>query len=123
MIRGFMNHRGEAMISLLALDSANQSVGIDAAIDTGFNGELTLTSAHIGQLGLTSPKFVVLQLADGTIRRQQVYDARLNWDGIIRDTKVILIESKPLVGMKLLDGFRLTIDVIGGGPVTIEPIP
>ena len=30
------------------------------------------------------------------------------------------LESEPLVGMRLLDGFRFTMDSIEGGPVQIE---
>ena len=29
----------------------------------------------------------------------------------------------PLIGMALLEGYRLTIDAVDGGRVTIEPIP
>jgi predicted aspartyl protease len=123
MIRGQVNQRIEAVIPLLAIDSSNQIVPIDAAIDSGFNGELTLASTHLARLGLVRAGLDVVQLADGTMLQQLVYAARLNWDGAIRNVNVILIESNPLVGLKLLGGYRLTIDIIVGGPVTIEPTP
>ena len=30
--------------------------------------------------------------------------------------------DKPLIGMRLLTGSRVTLDVVEGGPVTIEPL-
>jgi clan AA aspartic protease len=123
MIQGRVNQQLEVVIPVLALNSANGTITIDASIDTGFNGELTLRLAQIALLGLSHPSFVVVQLADGTIRQQQVYSARLNWDGLIRVVRVIQIESKPLVGVRLLEGYRLVMDAVVGGQVTIEPIP
>jgi hypothetical protein len=31
--------------------------------------------------------------------------------------------DRPLIGMSLLYGSRVTLDVVDGGPVTIEPVP
>ena len=32
-------------------------------------------------------------------------------------------DGGPLVGMSLLYGSRVTLDVVDGGPITIEPLP
>ena len=123
MIHGMVSQGSVPGISVFVLDQAKQPVPVHASIDTGFNGDLTLTLTRIAQLGLARTGDVLVQLADGSFSKQRYYRAQLTWNGAIRDVKVILIECKPLVGLKLLEGSRLAIDVIVGGPVTIEPIP
>jgi hypothetical protein len=50
------------------------------------------------------------------------YPLDILWDGIRRDVTAMEAENDPLIGMTLLEGHRLTIDAIDGGPVTIEPL-
>ena len=52
-----------------------------------------------------------------------VYDASIEWDGQVRPILVLEADDVPLIGMALLYGSRLTIDVVDGGAVTIEPLP
>ena len=59
-------------------------------------------------------------LADGRSIVFDVHDATLLWDGRPRRVAVGVAESQPLIGMALLDGFALTIDVVPAGRVTIE---
>jgi clan AA aspartic protease len=123
MIQGTVNTRLEPVIPVTVFDPTGQRIQIDATIDTGFTGELTLSPTTIGQLGLPRIGEYEVQLADGSWSKLEYFLARVEWDGSIRDVRVILIDSSPLAGLGLLQGYRLTIDAIGGGPVTIEPIP
>jgi hypothetical protein len=45
------------------------------------------------------------------------------WDGALRRTIVDEAGTDPLVGMKLLAGYELTIQVVPGGRVTIAALP
>jgi hypothetical protein len=44
------------------------------------------------------------------------------WDGQIQIIDVAASEADPLVGMSLLYGFKLQIEAIEGGTVTIEAL-
>jgi hypothetical protein len=56
-------------------------------------------------------------------RHLGVYDARVLWRGQERFVPVYEAEGGPLVGMSLLRGSRLTVEVEPGGDVVIEDLP
>jgi predicted aspartyl protease len=51
-----------------------------------------------------------------------VYEASLLWDGVERAVEVLAMEGAPLIGMALLNGFDVRLQVAEGGLVTIEPL-
>lgn len=61
-------------------------------------------------------------LADGHRVTLRVYAATVLWDGEERDIDVLAIGNEPLVGMSLLEGSDVGLQVIDGGLVTIEPL-
>jgi hypothetical protein len=62
-------------------------------------------------------------LADGSEEEFDVYSATVLWDGQPRRIPVDEAEIDPLVGMSLLYGHDLHIQVINGGSVTIAALP
>ena len=66
MISGYVNSKLEAMISLLVYGPQAEAREIEALIDTGFAGDLTLPSATAEELGLENLAAGILVLADGT---------------------------------------------------------
>lgn len=59
-------------------------------------------------------------LADGTPTVFDTYCVTVVWDGEPQVIFVDEMESEPLVGMRLLHGFRLVMDAVDGGAVRIE---
>ncbi|MBO0700578.1 MAG: hypothetical protein J2P46_19430, partial [Zavarzinella sp.] len=59
-------------------------------------------------------------LADGTECLFLVYEAWVIWDRRLRRILVDEADSDPLIGMSLLDGYRLTVDAREGGKVEIR---
>lgn len=49
--------------------------------------------------------------------------ARLVWEGETRLVEADAAEDEPFIGMGLLDGYDLRIQVVRGGAVTIERLP
>ena len=92
-------------------------------IDTGFTGHLTLPADVVQSLALSGRGFVEVELADGGTTALGVYDARVLWRGRERFVPVYEAEGGPLVGMSLLRGSRLTVEVEPGGDVVIEDLP
>jgi len=65
----------------------------------------------------TSTKGLVLQAIS-----MDVFDTTVLWDNQERDIVVHAAEGAPLVGMALLSGYRVTLDVEDGGSVSIEAL-
>jgi clan AA aspartic protease len=96
---------------------------VETVLDTGFNGYLTLPHTLVVALGLAYHSEAIATLADGSRVRLRKYTGTVIWDGQERDVIVLEAEGGPLVGMSLLYGSRVTLDVVDGGPVIIEPLP
>lgn len=122
MIIGQVSAFREAVISLKVVDPASRGREFDAVVDTGFNGFLTLPASSIRDLGLVWRGRGRAMLADGTDCLFDRYDATVFWDSRPRRIVVDEAESDPLVGMSLLDGHELTIQVTEGGRVTVAPL-
>ena len=123
MIAGVVTPNREATVSLTIYSSGGQQQQIEAMVDTGFNLFLTLPSLLIAALGLPFAVPAKATLADGTVVSLDCYWLTLLWEGQPRRIVVLAADDRPLVGMSLLYGSRVTLDVVDGGPVTIEPLP
>jgi clan AA aspartic protease len=108
------------LVSVALRDAGGNEHLIAAIVDTGFTHWLTLPRSVIAAIGLEFNEESVSVLADGTLRTLPSYRATVSWDGEPREVFVNELESVPLIGMRLLDGFRFTMDCIDGGPVQIE---
>ena len=123
MITGVVNADREATIRLDVVGPSGQQQEIEAIIDTGFTGFLTMHAALVAALGL---RWLCRQpgiLADGSVDFFDVYIATVVWDGQFRLVAAEAANTEPLVGMGLLDGHSLLIDVVSGGNVTITALP
>lgn len=94
----------------------------EAVIDTGFTGHLTLPPGEVLRLGLTPLGSRYVTLADGSEAPLDVFRATVVWDGRRRNVRVFAADGGPLVGMALLSGSRLTVDVVPGGDLVIEAL-
>jgi clan AA aspartic protease len=120
MMTGIVNKDLEALLQLKVQDASGQLQDVEAVIDTGFNGFLTLSRSFIASLGLSWLCRQQGQLADGSVQAFDVYVATVNWDGQPRKVEVEAVDSQPLIGMELIQGSELRIRVLSGGSVTIE---
>ena len=120
MITGTVTDRREAVIRLSVYGPAGQYQEIEAVIDTGFDGSLSLPSSIITQLGLTWRRRGLL--ADGSESVFDLYEATVDWDGELRRIPVDEAETIPLVGMSLLEGYELSVQIQRGGNVTVRAL-
>jgi len=81
MISGVVNGDLEATVRLLIRGPGGQEQEIDAVIDTGFNGFLTLSPALVRQLSLTHLGQSRALLANGQEELLDLYEVTLLWDG------------------------------------------
>jgi len=95
-------------------------VAVEAALDTGFNGFLTLPTLAVTSLGLPYRSQFRAGLADSSIIRLAVHAAVVMWDGAARDIEVLVADRQPLLGTALLSGYEVAIHFAEGGSITIE---
>jgi clan AA aspartic protease len=110
----------EARIRLKVIGGQRREQEVEAVIDTGFTGALTLPPALITRLGLRWRSVDRATLADGSTCVFQVYVGKLLWDGKVRSILVAEAVADPLVGMRLVRGHELKMEVRSRGKVTIK---
>jgi len=119
MITGEVSANREASIRLVLRGPDGSDLELELVIDTGFNGWMSLPSKLVSELGLTWRRRGRGELADGSETIFDVYEATVVWEGQLRRVWVDDIDAAPLLGMSLLNGHELTIQVWAGGSVTI----
>ena len=122
MIEGIVSGNAEAIIRLTLCVATGAMQEIDAIIDTGFTGDLTLPLALIRRPELPWKGRSQALLADGGMHTFDEYVGTVLWNGQSRRVEVSSADTDPLVGMGLLRGHRLSMDVIENGVVTIEAL-
>ena len=119
MITGIVNADFEPIISLSICGSDGRVYTQDAIVDTGFNGWLSLPPELIVELNLKWKRRGRAILGDGTECVFNVYEAVLVWDGNMLTIPIDEADSEPLVGMSLMEGYQLTVQVLEGGHVEL----
>lgn len=120
MISGYVNSDLEAIVPVALVDSNGYRWRREMVVDTGFNGDLTLPTEFIDQLGLVLVGQATLTLADGQSVQTNQYQATVVWDGERLAVDVMESESQSLLGTNLIHGSTLTMQAWEGGDVMIE---
>jgi clan AA aspartic protease len=123
MITGIITAAREAVIRVVVRGPSGHEASVDAVIDTGFTGFLTLPASLVVALGLPFAGTTRATLSDGSEVAIDVFEATVVWDTRDRQVTVLATEGDVLVGMAMLFGFRLTLEGAVGGPVQIEALP
>jgi clan AA aspartic protease len=112
----------EAVVEIEIANFQGDSRRISVIVDTGYNGDLTLPRSVIAFMNLPSAGLRRARLADGGETVLQSFAAVLTWHGASLRVIATQTAGKSLLGMALLSACRLTIDVVDGGQVKIEPL-
>ncbi|NER33087.1 MAG: clan AA aspartic protease [Oscillatoria sp. SIO1A7] len=122
MMYGIVNQNREAMLRLVVGNANAGRQTIDAVIDTGFTGFLTLPMTVITSLDLQLYSREEGMLGNGSFYIFDVYPGFIIWDGELKRIDINAAETIPLVGMSLLYGYRMQLDAIEGGTVIIQSL-
>jgi clan AA aspartic protease len=122
MMQGYVNENYEAMLSVV-VGIGNKLKFITAVIDTGFTGFLSLPIAIVTELDLSWSYRDRATLGDGSETLFDIYDGIVIWDGQYREIEINAAETDPLIGMSMFRGYRLQVDTVQGGLVTIAELP
>ena len=123
MITGVVNARHEATIRLSVHHANGQEQEVEAILDTGFSGSLTLPPAIIAAFGLPWRTRGTVILANGSEDQFDIYAAIIRWNGTLRNILVEAADTDSLVGMALFTGYDVHLQVVEGGHVIIEALP
>ncbi len=123
MIHGKVTTMLEATIDIEVSGPNLTSEQTQAVIDTGFNGYLTLPSHLVSLLNLPLAGSRYATLGDGSVVTLEAYYATISWHGQSRKVLVLQGDGAALVGMSLLRGSRVSMDVVADGDVVIEELP
>ncbi len=101
-------------------DPQIQSEFVNAVVDTGYNGSLSVTPDIAQRLELPFRETRSYELGSGEIVEFQVHDITVVWDGELREAAALVTDGGVLVGMSMMTGYTLFIDAIDGGEVRIK---
>lgn len=121
-MKGYVIESKEVIVPLILFGEDETSFEIDAALDTGANCELTLPPEALEVLNAEFLRDDQAAVAGDEIIECRVFAVTILWTAGQRTIEAFELDSIPLVGMKLLEGHRLTIDVVDGGTVSILPL-
>ena len=119
MLRGFFDSAGRPRLAI-TLTSRRSARQLDALIDTGFTGALTVPVELAVELGPELAGRANVELADGTLRRELLFIATVTLDQSPQRVHVGLTSSDDaLIGTGLLAGRRLIMD-FGKSTITVR---
>ena len=122
MITGVVNAEFEPIIPLSIRRADGKVFTQNAIIDTGFNGWLSLPPDLIAELNLRWKRRGRAILGDGSECVFNVYEAVVIWDSTLLTIPVDEADAEPLVGMSLMEGYQLTMQIFEGGQVELRQI-
>ena len=102
---------------------SRQTLALTAMVDTGFDGYLCLPTRVAVQRGLELIGEEMIELADGTQRKQLVFAGSVRFFGETNGVQIMLTDSEDaLIGTSLLNHCPLAIE-FPGGQVIARPRP
>jgi clan AA aspartic protease len=122
MLTGRVTAEKEAVVRIQVLGPAAEAAWIEAALDTGYDGFLTLPPSLIRDLALPFAGTARATLGDGNEVKMDLFLAGVVWEEEPFEVLVLAAEGGVLLGMAMLAGSRVTLDVEDDGRVTIESL-
>jgi len=120
---GYVNTNREAIVQIAIVGDNKRLKNVRAIIDTGFTGDITLPRNVIDELGFTLRGFQRVILGDGSLQYFEMFVGSVIWDGQMRQVEINAAETDSLVGMGLLENYKLEMEGRPGGEVKITPLP
>ena len=122
MIQGHVNAGLEPMLRLNLIAPDGGRTEVEAVLDTGFDGFLSLHSQVIASLQFPLIGVRDYELGDGSLISFNVHEARIVWDGAAQLVPALDSDGDQLVGTALLRDHSTYIEFRTGGIVRIESL-
>ena len=122
MMRGKVNEKGQALVDVEVMDRDGWFQPLEFVMDTGFTGDLLLSADAIQRLHVAPHIEINASLADGQDVKLSSWLVSVLWHDRILRVTMAQADGEPLLGMGLLRGSRVTLDVQLDGDVTVEEL-
>ena len=122
MIIGTVDARLNAIVKVAILGRNSRRQTVEAVIDTGFDGHLTLPYRVITLLEFPWVRSQSVILGDGNPQPCDVYDGEIAWNTQLRSIEIEAAETQPLIGMELMRGYDLHIEVFEAARLALQPL-
>lgn len=123
MMVGTVTADDEAVLPVTVVGiSESREMRVEAVVDTGFTGHLSLRPEAVERLALPVVGSAESVLADGSTTIEDVCLARVVRHGTPRPVRALVADAVPLLGMSLLRGSELRVEAEPGGEVVIRPL-
>ena len=109
----------EAWVEIAIADEAGILRPLEAVVDTGFTGWLTVPSNIMSDLGLIPAGSALSTMASGIETESVFCNAVVMWHENAVNVLVDIMDNVPLIGTDLLSDSRLIIDWWDGGEVVV----
>jgi len=120
VITGTVTPAREAILRLRIHGAGGQVQATEAAVETGFNGCLSLPPDLIALLGLQWTHREYATPADGRTILTNMYKCAVEWDGQEFTIPVDEADTGPVVGMSLMYGYKLTLPIRSGAKFNLR---
>ena len=124
MITGQFQPDLRCLVEVEIMDASGAFRPVHAKLDTGFDGDIALPNSDFQTLDTSSTGTKSVSLADGTVRSVTSCIAKVRLGEIEHDATILNFgdSNQPLIGMEILLGYSIHIDVLPFGDIRIEPI-
>lgn len=114
--------RDGAPLVQLEMHGREERMRFECVVDTGFDGQLAVPPDIMSKLDAAFRGERWVLMADRTPRLTAYYAIRIEWHGAVRTVEADLLDGRPLIGYELMEGDHLTVELIPGGEVALEPL-
>ena len=121
MIVGAVISNLQGLVEIQVIHATGEAARRSFMVDTGFNGWLGLSDETLGELDVWPTSDADIMLADGTQRTVEQFMVTVVWENNLT-VMTALKSGIDLIGMRMVQGNRLTMDVKQAGVVEISPI-
>ncbi len=121
MMRGHVNNKLEPKLKIRLYASTGRSIKVEALVDTGCTFSLIVEKSLVEYvLQLNYAMEADVKQVDGSISQHPVYEGQIDWQGALRNVKIVAMGDEAIIGMEMLRGFHWQMDVPPGGDLIIS---
>lgn len=123
MHEGVVQSSGDATVELQLRGPSGKVAWLKITVDTGLTQSLIVPPRMAIALDLEVRELTSYTLADGSTVDAPVYALEGSWFGGWAPVAAGCMDRGALLGMQLMSGCRLCLDVVEGGSVWIDRLP
>jgi clan AA aspartic protease len=123
VISGRVTAELEVLVPIRLLRPDGPQHLLDIGVDTGFTGHIVLPSTLLAAISAPRVGSRTAMLADGGQVSMDAHLVEVVWAGQPRKLLALNAEGRAMMGLSLLYGHKLSLEVTDDGAVLIERLP